>query len=356
MTSDALSSILRDVPETVIGDNPYVAMAKAFAAAQQNVAAPRNNFESFLVPLVQQGTLGVMQGLAAKREEDNLFDYYKQNPLIQALASSAPKAETIGPVLDGAEYGQLLAAAPLAAYQQSEAPPNWTPEQGKGDLFKALIGYQAQQEQAKAAQEVAAAVAKRQAMLPVFEEEQKIRGAINPSGTKVSVDTGLGQAAQDELRKSYTVIEEADTLASLLDQSKAGWLDYQIMKQFGAADKEGLALQVKNLSDRLSRARTGAALNAAEEALYGRLVGGDISVNPKQAATLLRKLAQAETRIMESGLDFSQSIKEGGAEAIRSKLAERSAARASALQSANVPPGMKLIRNRLTGETKLVPQ
>lgn len=355
-SADALSSLLRDVPETVIGDNPYVAMAKAFAAQQQNVAPPRNNLESFLVPLIQNSTLGIMQGLAANKEKENLFDYYKNNPLIQALASNAPKAEAIGPVADGDAYAQLLAAAPLTAYQQETAPPSWTPEKGKGDLFQALIGYQAQQEQQKALNEVAQAVAKRQAMLPVFEQEQKIRGAINPSGTKVTIDSGLGQAAQDELRKSYSVIQEADALAGLLDSSKAGWLDYQIMKKFGAADKDGIALQVKNLADRLSRARTGAALNASEERLYTRLVGGDISVDPKQAAQLLRKLSEAESRIMNASLDFAEQLKSGGTPAIKANLAEQSAKRAAALQSANVPAGMRLVRNKLTGETKLVPQ
>lgn len=197
MTSDALSSILKDVPETVIGDNPYVAMAKAFAAAQQNVAAPRNNFESFLVPLVQQGALGVFQGLAANKEKENLFDYYKQNPLIQALASNAPEAATVGPVLDGAEYSQLLAAAPLAAYNQESAPPGWTQEQGKGDLFKALIGYQAQQEQAKAAQDLKDSYSKRIAdkQIDAIFEGQPLGATAPGIGLPTEIINGLQSGA-----------------------------------------------------------------------------------------------------------------------------------------------------------------
>jgi hypothetical protein len=320
---------------TSLKDNPYLAIAASLAQSNQNTPPARNDLEAFLMPIVQGGMMGSVGGLSSEKEEENLFDYYKNNPLVRAMSANT----NIGPVIDAEEYSKNLQGQGLAAYLSAEKPEGWTSQQGESDLLGALIGYQQQEEQRKAEQEIQAAVDKRAALLPVFQAEQQIRGAINPSGTNVKVDTGFSAAAADELRKSYAVVQEADTVADMLDKSDLGWGDYQLMRRVGAADKDGLGVAIKNLADRLTRARTGAALNKNEEALYSKMVGGDITVEPKQAAKLLRKLAASESRYLQSSMDFADIYKEG-VPALRSQLMEQDAKReTSIVEDPNVVVG-----------------
>lgn len=310
-SADALSSLLRDVPETVIGDNPYVAMAKAFAAQQQNVAPPRNNLESFLVPLIQNSTLGIMQGLAANKEKENLFDYYKNNPLIQALASNAPKAEAIGPVADGDTYAQLLAAAPLTAYQQETAPPSWTPEKGKGDLFQALIGYQAQQQEAEAARELKQVQAK------------EIAKATAKALTTATQDPYQKLSADEKARFSNApqIISELQRVADKASSLNQSALAVNLAKQVASSDINAVIADAKNLVTNLRRLQGDTGNSAfGEQAMALEAILGDRTAGSKTIAARLQSATDSLRRIVQGALESRIAGETQGIAAIRQGL------------------------------------
>jgi hypothetical protein len=306
----------------------------------------RTNAQALLGPLALGLTAGLAQGYGKKLDKQANFDLFRQNDLLSALAGAAAPLNTIGPVADGGEYSNLLKQAPFAAYQSSEPPPNWTVRQGQMDLLKALGAQQAQE--AAAAQQSERDFELTKVLAPKgfivqggeIQVEPTVMAVLESVAARKKNEFELSQSAKEELGKSFATIQEADTVAKMLENSNQGWGEYQLMKMFGAADKKGVGVAMKNLVDRLARARTGAQLNKEEEKLYDELVGGDISVDPKHAAKLLRKLAEAEGRYINSRIDAERLISEGP-ESVRAKIAEMDAARGR--------PAMSKATNIVTG-------
>jgi len=106
----------------------------------------------------------------------------------------------------------------------------------------------------------------------------------------------LGQALQDTLSNSKSIIDEARLVASEIEKIPS-WGQYQASKYFSGMDQNGVASSVKNLIDRLGKLRSGAQLNDSEQKTYNSILGGDFSVDPKLAAALIRKFAAAENRM-----------------------------------------------------------
>mgnify|MGYP000913947023 FL=1 len=95
-------------------ENDYLAQSPFFLGgvnlAKQQVA-PRNNTEAFLLPLLQGLGSGVLMGYGRKEAQDEAFKEYKSSPFLSALSG----------------------------YQTEERPENWTPRQGKLDIYAALL-------------------------------------------------------------------------------------------------------------------------------------------------------------------------------------------------------------------------
>jgi hypothetical protein len=110
------------------------------------------------------------------------------------------------------------------------------------------------------------------------------------------------------LALSSSIINEARNVATELDKADQSWAELKTSKLFSGMDDKGIALQMQNLADKLGRARSGAAMSEAEQSLYNKLIGGDITASPKQSAQLLRKLANAEARTSKSVIDFGITL------------------------------------------------
>lgn len=106
---------------------------------------------------------------------------------------------------------------------------------------------------------------------------------------------GLGVEESKQLALSGAFAQSAVRVADVLDKSGLNWAKLRLAKNFSAFDKTGVGLAMADLADRLTRARTGAALNANEQKLYDFLVGGDLTTTPEQASKLMRILAAQES-------------------------------------------------------------
>ncbi len=117
----------------------------------------------------------------------------------------------------------------------------------------------------------------------------------------------LGQALQDSLSNSKSIIDEARLVASEIEKIPS-WGQYQASKYFSGMDKDGVASSVKNLIDRLGKLRSGAQLNDSEQKTYDSILGGDFSVDPKLAAALIRKFATAENRMSRTRVEAALKL------------------------------------------------
>lgn len=333
-----MTSVADEIYAALAAQQPEPSFFTNFGNAVGGMELPvaKSNAAALLGPLAVGLTSGLAQGYGKQQDKQRLFDYYQTNPLIKALSGGLPSP--VGPVASGEEYASLLAG---------KAPSDWTPQVAQSDFLLSLLDRENKaREQAKAEEaqaladkqdfEIKKAIASKFGKLyePALGVALDIPG-IDAGGGKS--DFKLGAEEQKDLGKSYGVIQEATTVADMLDQSKNGWLDYRLLRNFGAADKDGLGVAIANLADRLTRARTGAALNKNEQKLYEAMVGGDLTVDPKQAANLLRKLADSEQRNLTSRIDFAETLGEGGPEAIRTRLADLAASRGKSALAAQKP-------------------
>ena len=120
----------------------------------------------------------------------------------------------------------------------------------------------------------------------------------------------IPSAMVGEYQKRYEFNQEARDIARELRAIGPSWSNIQASKMFSGMDDEGIGLSIKNLADKLARARSGAALNKSEEALYQQLVGGDITAGPERISFLLNKLADTDSRMAANSLKFMK--KSGG--------------------------------------------
>ena len=118
----------------------------------------------------------------------------------------------------------------------------------------------------------------------------------------------MGIEATDKFTKANALTPELLAMADKLDSGKQGWLGYQAMQMFSGLDKEGTAVEMKNLVDYLTRARTGAALNENEEKTYDKMIAGDATASPRTAAIVLRKLAASNARLLLGELNTREAL------------------------------------------------
>ena len=119
----------------------------------------------------------------------------------------------------------------------------------------------------------------------------------------------------EKFSEQKSFIEESASIANELNQIDS-WTDFRKMRSFSSADKNGLALRLKNLADKLARARSGAALNDAEKKHYDQLISGDLTASPQDASRLLRKLATTEAKYVQDQIKLGQTVQDGGMDSL----------------------------------------
>lgn len=203
--------------------------------------------------------------------------------------------EILGKFLDDPEKAKVALKKLAAIESENISPTDIQPPDAQG--APSVVGADASQASAERRNTLAEKLGSYDLADKVILEEEKAK-----------LGSGIDSQEKQKLAQSDAVINDSLSLADALEQSGGNWLDLRKIRNFSAYDKEGLALVMQNLADRLTRARTGAALNGNEQKLYDRLVGGDITVDAKQSAALLRKLAAAESRYVSGAIDFSKKL------------------------------------------------
>lgn len=297
-------------PQDYLAQDPYYLAGASIAKAPLPVA--NTNTQALLLPLMQGLARGGLMGYGQYNAGQTQYQNESANPLVQSLMAS----KNIGPVISGTEYGNNL----LHSYGHTNnagditAPIGWTPKIGQQDMLLAAVDFQAKQEAAVKAQESANKIKEIIYGEVAKENPTGMLNAIGPDGkvdvTKISL-TGadelknVPEALKTKLGESAAVIKEARDIADAI-KSGISWEELQGSKAFSGLDKTGIGLTLSNLADKLARARTGAAMNKEETTLYNKLVGGDLTATPKQVSNLLNKLANAESRMGQSTIDFYQ--------------------------------------------------
>lgn len=322
----ALFNALLPNQEELLAQDPFY--LGGVGALRSQTAAPRNSTEAFLLPIMKGFGSGALMGVGEGRVEQKMAPSYES--LIGALTGDAY-------TFDGAEKGQ-------------------------SDLLAALMGREERQAQQSALADVLADVQKRELMLPIFEREQAIKGKINPEGTSVKVDTGFGAASADKLYEQKAVIDEALAIADEVKRSGLNYAQLQAGSMFSGLDPDQINARISNLADKVLRTRTGASAPEPERQGLKKIIAGDFSAGPETISALLNQYALGEASAIKSKLKAAESLKGGLLEAeLDDLLSSRPkqgvfAGEQKGSTTQNVPPGMKLERNRKTGETRLVPK
>lgn len=351
MANASLYSILGGLGQ---GENEYLAEDPWFRAGVGLQQAPQpaytNNRDAILLPILMGLGSGAMQGYGRASAQQAAGQDYGQ--LYKSLTGEAYNPmEEMGPVADPEYYGQML----------EEGPKPKSIDTMRGEILMEVLNKQAKQEFAtKMAEQKQDFINKygpeaiaAQAKLKGEEARAEAQGKQDVEGVNGFPLKDLPPTVAYDLAKSKGVIDEANQIANALDASGKSWADLKTSQVFSGLDKDGIALSLKNLADRLARARTGAAINVTEQKLYEDLVGGDLTADPKQVANLLRKLAQAESRMGNSMVSFFESTKKGG---LGSVFNQPNTLPSQIGENNSIPPGMKLQRNPRTGATRIVPQ
>lgn len=165
-------------------------------------------------------------------------------------------------------------------------------------------------------------------------EDPKVRAALRtpqelstfvryPPGGKAGKGekgSGLPPSMIPALADSKALIDEARGVAEQLGSVKS-WSDLQKMQAFSGLDTDGINARISNLADQVLRSRSGAAAPDSEKAALRKIVAGDFTAGPTQAARLLNKFADAEARSVVSQVDFANKLGGGGIEEIKTSLA-----------------------------------
>jgi hypothetical protein len=289
-------------------ENPFGIGAMSLAGAIPTLASPFSSPGRNFASTVGASLLAALLGSVAKGQTDSANSLYDKLAK-ELLTAGTPEARS--EII--ARERRLSSANMAIELQQRE---------------QAAKAAEAQQ---KAQMDIETAIAKRMGMLPVFEEETKIRGKYNPAGTKVSVTTGetnpyemftkqvLDKAAEETAQRS-----ELTFLSDKLKESGADswetWGKFQLAKNFTYFDKEGIGILVNNNKDLLARLRSGAALNESEIKLYDNMIAGDITGTPQQVARLLDKLVASGARRTKSRMEFGQRLQTGNIASIYEDL------------------------------------
>lgn len=307
-----------------------------FYSAGRNIlgfqARPTSDAEAWLGPILQGLAGGGLMGYGRENAGQKAFQDAQS-----FLAPMLQKTNTdfIGPPTQADFLADPVLSGGLTQYLAEQAPEGFSPNKARTDILTSLLqGQQAQEvalEQSKQKTQLANELLKDGMMITQDGQIQKVpmltetriankadeAGATERAKLQAKLDlqgtapAEIPSAMIPKVAASNAVIEEAKTVSDRL-ATLDSWTGYKAAQAFGGLDKDGIALELKNLADRFARARTGAAMNKEETELYQKLVGGDLTVDPKQASKLLRKLADAEGRMLTSELNTVTTLQQQG--------------------------------------------
>lgn len=265
-----------------LADNPFMMAGRGLSQIQ---VQPRTSSEAWWMPAVQGGLSGLLGGYGRASARDSQFQDTKVNPLITAQLKD-PSA--------------LEANLSLAAYLSESAPESWSPRQAKTDVLSALLTQQAVQDQqaekAKLAAQLKAKIEER--TNPELQAAEAAQIGLNEAAKAANTPVKpvvIPAASEEKLAASSAAVDEMRALAS--DVENKSWKELKLAQNISAADTSGIGLRIRNLTDVLGKARSGASLNATEEKAYKKMIAGDFSADGKVMASTLRKLADTESKM-----------------------------------------------------------
>lgn len=195
-----------------------------------------------------------------------------------------------------------------------------------------VVGQDGLLQQIESLDPTAQTVRQREALLPILEQEQALRGKLNPRGTKVNVDTGLGVQQSKEWAGDLSLADRATNLSSRLEELKPSYASLSGAKLFSALDKDGLASEIQDTADSVLRNRSGAAAPVAEKKELQKIIAGDFSAGYSRISFLLKKFADRTKQSVIKETEVADALKAGGTQGLRDLIGREGTTNTSNLQ------------------------
>jgi len=349
--------------------NPWYRTGQGLLTSLANGTGPTptTNTEAIFGPALQGLLAGAAMRQGRNSAEEEAKKAYTDSPIFQLLKGSQIQGN-VGPVASGEEYGKALTEAdPFLMYKTGALPEGWTADKGKQDLGLATLILNSQQEAQQKAQEI----------------RDKLNAEYGPEAVALKAKLAGEEAAA---KKAAEIAAERDAYGGGLDPKTARDLedktykrvtDLPSFKQFSdieanfktllavkdneeASAAPAMITSFAKIMDPTSTVREG-EYNTISKSVQGWLdqKAGDWK-NAFLGKTKLSKKAREQMAIVAS-----KKFNEFGSKYDTEKGALVGALEKSGGDPSNVPlpgfapyvpPGMKLQRNKLTGETRIVPQ
>lgn len=353
-TLDELLAAQMPSENDVLADNPWYMAGRQIQGMQAPQA--QNNTQAFLLPLIQGLAGGGLMGLGKDQAFKSAYDQYSSNPLLKAMVAPQP-----GVINDEAGNPIASTISSMSPYGNEAMPEGWTPKVGKADLLQALAAKQITDEAAAKKADFESQV------------DAQIRLKTDPrilaaEGLKTSADIEKDKAKnlREDEKITYdrvTGLDEAKALAAIEPNIKlAAQLVDKTDKASGLAFTKAI---IKSL-DKTS-VISGTEIKVAQDVIpfleknlgaqWRSIVKGESELTPKYRRSLLAATmpiydatGQAYEQKKNEILDVFEKVKGGSRASI-----PVSTWKPIDLGDGSPPPGMKMQRNKKTGETRFVP-
>ena len=341
--------------------DPFMQAARGIAQVQYS--APRSNAEAFLLPFLQNSIAGGFSGYGKSNAKQTA--YGDISSMLGGMGYQ-PENNVLRSALEGAE-GPVQ---PM--YGQELAPEGWSTKIGMQDLLLANSAQQAQLEAAAKKQEIIDkfTVESSQPYLDMIQgqEQSKARGkllgetpdfvsgSVNPVlaniQSKVPKDlqnTAIKEKGTiDKLETGFKRIDELMTLGEDAAKDPSTLLPSSLSIPFVGKIADLPSSEAKKVLDTVSAGITSVALSVwkgpLDEKDAKRILDPYIPTLRDTEKTLAQKREGLKNLLLQNA--ESTPTLEGYNIAKRPSVGSQQA----------VPAGMKLQRNKVTGETRLVPQ
>ena len=333
----ALAGSLGDEKDYYAKD-PFIAGASAISQV-----APQNNLQSFLFPLLA----GALGGYGQKQAKQAMYEDYGASPLLKSLYdNNRPEDAAFGPLTED---------------QSHQMPENWTPKQGKSDLLLAALTKQNLQEQAQKQKEaldkltleyspeVVGLKANQAGQIKLAEalaEKQVYGNTPGLEGVPKNLipDALKERIVQNNKNQSLDFIDSKFEQAKQLNGPKSALTSITGIPTDEGNQLRGLTDSVIFQIDKTLGREINSDVRQRLTSLTPKWYDTDAAIDKKkQDIKDLVSSLTASTPVLDS-LGLKSGVNPVGI----SNVVQN--------QASNIPPGMKLVRNKLTGETKVVPQ
>ncbi len=338
----ALFAALPSEEQYLSRDPLYSAGANIGRLPQQQYDNP---WASFLMPVGQGLASGALMNYGREHAMDTAHNDYIQ------MRSQIPDADFQADPYSTPEdvRGSILAEA-----LKEGRPEDWTIQQGRGDLISRSIAAEAVREKELQSAKIRDELLKtlqgkgmtidedgqlvplgNYAKIEADAAAMKKKAELGAEGPGKIVDK-IPAAMFEKFGGSKAVIDEARVIAKNIDGLKTSWTELQAGKRVSGFDKEELNASILNVVDVLGKNRSGASLNSTEEKTYNEILNLMDEISSKRL----------KSRLSTSKLGLVEAAATKGIAGMKEAFAP---------VAETVPPGMKLQRNKKTGQTRLVP-